>query len=95
MTNPGSPQENAIAERINGILKQEWLYDLKLDSIENAQREIKQIIKIYNTYTPHISLNNIAPNDVHSGRFSRYFTERVIRKMYEYKKRHPKEGVST
>ena len=27
MTNPGSPQENAIAERVNGILKEEWLYD--------------------------------------------------------------------
>lgn len=95
MTNPGSPQENAIAERINGILKQEWLYDLKLDSLEKAQKEIKQIIKIYNTYRPHISLNNKAPNDVHSGRFSRHVTERVIGKMYEYKKRHPKQGVST
>lgn len=94
MTNPGSPQENAIAERINGILKQEWLYDLKLDNYKKAQKKIKQIIKIYNTYRPHNSLNNKIPDDIHSGRFSRHKTERVISKMYKYRKRRPKEDVS-
>lgn len=94
MTNPGSPQENAIAERINGILKEEWLYDLDLINHEVAQRKIKQIIKIYNTYRPHNSLNNKTPDDIHSGRFLRHETERVIGKMYEYKKRRPKESAS-
>jgi transposase InsO family protein len=32
MTENGDPWENAIAERINGILKTEWLYDYKPDS---------------------------------------------------------------
>lgn len=94
MTNPGSPQENAIAERINGILKEEWLYDLNLPNHEIAQKKIKQIIKIYNTYRPHNSLNNKAPEDIHSGRFLRHETERVIGKTYKYKKRRPKEDVS-
>lgn len=94
MTNPGSPQENAIAERINGILKEEWLYDLDLVNHEIVQKKIKQIIKIYNTYRPHNSLNNKVPNDIHSGRFLRHKTERVIGKMYKYKKRHLTEDVS-
>ncbi|EXZ16292.1 integrase core domain protein, partial [Bacteroides fragilis str. Ds-233] len=32
MTESGDPLENAIAERINGILKTEWIYDVKLKS---------------------------------------------------------------
>ena len=94
MTNPGSPQENAIAERINGILKEEWLYDLDLIDHIKAQKKIKKIIEIYNTYRPHNSLKNKTPDDIHSGRFSRHKAERVISKMYEYRKRRPKEDVS-
>jgi transposase InsO family protein len=95
MTNPGSPQENAIAERINGILKEEWLYDLDLIDLPLALKKIKQIIKIYNTYRPHNSLKNKTPDDIHSGRFTRHETERVMSKMYKYKKRRPKQGVYT
>lgn len=32
MTESGDPLENAIAEKINGILKTEWIYDVKLKS---------------------------------------------------------------
>jgi len=93
MTNPGSPQENAIAERINGILKEEWLYDLELADCKAAIKEMKTITEIYNTYRPHNSLKNKTPDDIHSGRFSRHETERVISKMYEYRKRRPKKDA--
>jgi transposase InsO family protein len=86
MTNPGSPQENAIAERLNGILKDEWLYDLNLKSLRNAQRKLKEIVHIYNTYRPHQSINYNTPETIHNKGFLRHETERVIGKMYEYEK---------
>lgn len=46
MTNPGSPQENAIAERINGILKEEWLYDTTFENLGRGQATIKKTIAV-------------------------------------------------
>ena len=89
MTNPGSPQENAIAERVNGILKEEWLYDADFGNIDLAYNQLIEIINIYNTYRPHNSLNNKAPEEIHDLGFSRHEAERVIGKMYEYRKRRP------
>ena len=53
MTENGDPLENAIAERVNGILKGEWLNDLKLKSKEQAENQIKKIIYTYNHFRPH------------------------------------------
>lgn len=91
MAKPASPQENAIAERINGILKEEWLYDLKLKKGENPNRKIKEIIKIYNEVRPHNSLNNLTPNQIHHLGFKRHNDERVIGKTYSYKRKADKE----
>ena len=86
MTNPASPQENAIAERVNGILKEEWLYDMKLESLKIGQRKIRQIIDIYNTYRPHNSLDNKVPEEIHSLALSRHKMKRIIGKSYKYNK---------
>jgi transposase InsO family protein len=66
MTENGDPRENAIAERVNGILKDEWLNQMKLESLEHAIKELKQIIMIYNTCRPHSSLDMNTPEYVHS-----------------------------
>ncbi len=84
MTSPGSPQENAIAERLNGILKEEWLNDLNLKSLSSGRTELNEIIRIYNTYRPHQSLKYDTPENIHDNGFSRNETERVVGKMYEY-----------
>lgn len=94
MTHPGSPQENSIAERINGILKNEWIYDIELKNYENAKREIKGIVKIYNEMRPHQSLNYATPNQIHEKVFSRHKTERVIGKQYSRKKTELKKDQS-
>jgi transposase InsO family protein len=65
MTENGDPLENAIAERINGILKTEWLYDLKLRSKVIAEKEIGRIIEIYNTQRPHSSIDMMRPEEAH------------------------------
>ena len=66
MTENGDPRENAIAERVNGILKDEWLNQMKLESLEDAIKELKRIIMIYNTCRPHSSLDMNTPEYVHS-----------------------------
>jgi len=61
MTENGDPRENAIAERVNGILKDEWLNQMKLVSIQDASRQLEKIIRIYNEQRPHLSLDMNTP----------------------------------
>jgi transposase InsO family protein len=64
MTQNGDPYENAIAERINGILKTE-LISKYYDNIDIASIHIARCITIYNYKRRHSSLNWQIPNDVH------------------------------
>lgn len=59
------PYENAIAERINGILKYEYGLRHTLPDLETAQQMVKQAVDIYNTQRIHWSLNLKTPNEVH------------------------------
>jgi putative transposase len=54
MTENGDPLENAIAERINGIIKEEYLYDYQVDNIVEAQKLLNKAVELYNTDRPHI-----------------------------------------
>lgn len=65
MTENGDPRENAIAERVNGIVKTEWLNQMKLVSLEQAIGELKRIISIYNCNRPHASLDMKTPENAH------------------------------
>ena len=87
MTKPASPHENAIAERVNGILKEEWLVDIAGETNAYPKKYISQIIKIYNDMRPHEGLGNLTPNQVHDEGFKRHDTERVIGKKYNWKKK--------
>ena len=61
MTEGGDPYENAVAERVNRILKSEWLYHERLTSVEQATSRIDEIVDMYNNYRPHMSIGNITP----------------------------------
>ena len=66
MTENGDPLENAIAERVNGILKTEWIYDMKFKTKIEAKEEVNRIINIYNNHRPHCSLDLLTPEQAHS-----------------------------
>lgn len=66
MTEKGDPLENAIAERVNGILKCEWLNDIKLRTRKQANKELEQIIRVYNGKRPHTSLEMKTPDAAHT-----------------------------
>lgn len=65
MTENGDPYENAIAERVNGILKTEWLYDMHLHNYTEAVAAVEQIIRIYNTERLHSSIEMLTPDQAH------------------------------
>jgi putative transposase len=65
MTENGDPLENAIAERINGILKEEYLHHYKLENLIQAKECLKASIELYNNKRPHWSIGLLTPNHVH------------------------------
>lgn len=65
MTQNGDPYENALAERVNGILKQEWNLDQTFDTFEQAQKAIQNAIYHYNHSRPHASCNYLTPVQTH------------------------------
>ena len=64
MTDGYDCYQNALAERINGILKQEFLIQPP-DDLHQARRMVSQSIAIYNTERPHLSLQLKTPDEVH------------------------------
>lgn len=64
MTENGDPLENAIAERVNGILKQELLEEV-FPNFEAAQKEVAIACSTYNHLRPHGSINNLKPAEAH------------------------------
>lgn len=65
MTQSGDPYENAVAERINGILKQEFMIDrLHLD-LFMMKRVVKEVVEIYNKKRPHYSNYLLTPTQMH------------------------------
>ena len=61
MTQDSDPRDNAIAERVNGILKTEWLYDDHFNGFQDAYIRVAQVINLYNNKRPHLSLNYQTP----------------------------------
>lgn len=66
MSAPGCPYENAVAERINGILKSEFYLDRMFTSIQQAREAVLEAVAIYNTKRPHLSLAMMTPEMKHA-----------------------------
>ncbi len=62
MSEKGNPYENAIAERVNGILKIEFLLDQTFKGLKHAQKATIEAIKLYNEERPHMSIGLLTPN---------------------------------
>lgn len=65
MTESGSPYDNAVAERVNGILKEEFYLDEKFEDFYQAQKHVEESIMIYNNQRPHISCSMLTPVQMH------------------------------
>ena len=65
MTEENHCYENAMAERVNGILKDEFYLDQTFDNIAHAKRAAKNAINLYNEVRLHLSLDYKTPNMVY------------------------------
>jgi transposase InsO family protein len=57
MTECGDPKDNAVAERVNGIVKNELLQGMSFFSIQEVRKALKVAIDFYNNERPHMSLD--------------------------------------
>ena len=65
MTENGDPLENAVAERVNGIIKGEYLDCYQVDTVKEAIELLKQVVTLYNQERPHMSIGNFNPEQIH------------------------------
>jgi len=65
MTENSDPYENAVAERINGILKDEFGLDATFEYETQLRTQVEQTIRIYNEHRPHMSNRMLTPTQMH------------------------------
>ncbi len=80
MTENGDPLENAIAERINGIIKEEYLNHYQIKNKKEIEQKLQQAVTQYNQYRPHLSCNMLTPEDVHQNNLP---THRLWKNYYK------------
>lgn len=73
MTEENHCYENAIAERINGILKDEYYLGIKFKKKSHAKSACKQAINLYNTDRPHLSLKMRTPDEIYYSSLKRSY----------------------
>jgi putative transposase len=89
MTQNGSPYEDALAERMNGIIKTEFLSTTVPTNHKAAKKAINRSIETYNQRRPHSSLDFLTPEKAHelTGTISKRW------KSYNKKAIKQKEGL--
>jgi transposase InsO family protein len=79
MTEKYDHYENAIAERINGILKQEFGIARNIKNIDLKKQLIKSAVGTYNNFRPHLSNHMLTPVEMHK-------QSKLKRRQYKSKK---------
>lgn len=65
MTENGDPYENALAERVNGIMKNEFALDRDFNNFEEAAAAVDTAVATYNNFRPHASCDYLTPATAH------------------------------
>jgi putative transposase len=85
MTENGDPLENPIAERINGIIKNEYLAYRQVSSLAQAQVVLQEAVFLYNYKRPHLSCDMLVPDEAHQGegklkrRWKNYYHKKLLK----------------
>jgi len=66
MTQSGSPYDNALAERVNGIIKNEFYPKRIYQNHKDAVKAVSKIIDVYNHKRPHCSIDYLTPHHAHN-----------------------------
>ena len=65
MTENSDPYENALAERMNRTIKEEFIVAEKITSLQIAKQLVDDSVKLYNHYRPHFSCELLTPEVKH------------------------------
>ncbi len=65
MTESYDPYANAVAERVNGILKHEFLFQNKTPELSVMRALVTDSVRIYNRLRPHLSCYMLTPEKMH------------------------------
>lgn len=68
MTEKNHSAENAVAERVNGILKQEYWLDAEFATHQEARQASAHAVRMYNQRRPHTALGFKTPQEVHDAK---------------------------
>jgi len=66
MAAKGNCYENAMAERVNGILKDEFYLDQNFKTTDIAIKYTKQAVNLYNNVRTHMAIGYVTPNEKHN-----------------------------
>jgi putative transposase len=66
MTENGDPYENALAERMNGIVKNEFNLHVSTTGFDDTYQTIKRSVDAYNLLRPHGSCDYLTPSQTHN-----------------------------
>ena len=81
MTEKGDPYENAIAERVNGILKIEFLLEQTFPGLIEAEQAVAVAVNNYNHLRPHLSCDKMTPVMAHqsNGLLKKHWKNKVFK----------------
>lgn len=82
MTQSGSPYENALAERMNGIIKNEFFPKRVYQNHKEAHEAMCKIVHTYNSSRPHSSLDFMTPDQAHDNKG-------IIKKRWKQYRKYP------
>lgn len=82
MTQSGSPYENALAERMNGIIKNEFFPKRVYQNHKEAHKAICKTVHTYNSSRPHSSLDFMTPDQAHDHKG-------IIKKRWKHYRKYP------
>lgn len=80
MTENGDPLENPIAERVNGIIKEEYLSSKQIYTFQQADNALQEAVRLYNEERPHTSISFKTPDEVHQSTIT---TKRLWKNYYK------------
>ena len=86
MTESGNPKDNAQAERINNTMKNELLYGMEFENIEQVKEAVKCAVDFYNNERPHMSIDYMTPAEAAK------CSGEIMKKWKSYREMHIKEN---
>jgi transposase InsO family protein len=95
MCEKGDPLENAVAERVNGIIKTEYFANTIIEDRSQVESILEKAVNNYNTERPHMSCSMLTPDKVHRDNITvkRTWKNYYLRKTVQLSKKSPESNI--